>query len=117
MRMKPNLLLLIVTLSWIPSLSFSNELLKEQVVRIINQINAIQPIIKEAQRYQSGNEPIKLHFTAFQGADLKNHNGVYEDLELIKKGLIAYLNQPVIAPKKVEAISGDFLDSPKKVQA
>lgn len=92
----------------------SNELLNEQLVRIINQLNAIKPIISEAERYQSKNAPIKLHLKAFKGADGKTHNGVSEDIELIKKGLIAYLNKPVIAPKKVSPIEGDFIETPKK---
>lgn len=92
----------------------SNDLLNEQLVRIINQLNAIKPIIKEAERYQSQSTPVKFHLKAFKGADNKMHNGVYEDIELIKKGLIAYLNKPAIAPKKVSPIEGDFIDSPKK---
>lgn len=91
-----------------------NELLDEQLVRIINQLNAIKPIIKEAERYQSDKEPVKLHLKAFKGADDKMHNGVSEDIDLIKKGLIAYLNKPAVAPKKVLPIEGDFIESPKK---
>ncbi len=94
--------------------SASNDLLNEQLARIINQLNAIKPIIKEAERYQSQNAPIKLHLKAFKGADNKMHNGVSEDVELIKQGLIAYLNKPLIAPKKVSPIEGDFIESPKK---
>lgn len=97
-----------------PSAPASQELLNEQLVRIINQLNAIKPIIEEAERYQSKNAPVKLHLKAFQGADGKRHNGVSEDIELIKKGLVSYLNKPVIAPKKVEPIAGDFIESTKK---
>lgn len=92
----------------------SQELLNEQLVRIINQLNAIKPIIKEAERYQPENAPVGLHLKAFKGADNQMHNGVFEDVELIKQGLIAYLNKPLIAPKKVSPIEGDFIETPKK---
>ena len=92
----------------------SQALLNEQLVRIINQLNAIKPIIKEAERYQSQGAPVKLHLTAFKGSDNQIHNGVLEDIELIKQGLIAYINRPAVAPKKVSPIEGDFIETPKK---
>ncbi|HAT7747564.1 TPA: hypothetical protein KKX05_002731 [Legionella pneumophila] len=94
--------------------SASQELLNEQLVRMINQLNAMKPIIKEAERYQPEGAPVKLHLKAFKGADNKMHNGVLEDVELIKQGLIAYLNRPAVAPKKVSPIEGDFVETPKK---
>lgn len=96
------------------SVMASQALLNEQLVRIINQLNAIKPIIKEAERYQSQGAPVKLHLTAFKGSDNQIHNGVLEDIELIKQGLIAYINRPAVAPKKVSPIEGDFIETPKK---
>ena len=106
--------LLLGVLSMSQGAMATDELFREQLLRIINQLNAIKPVIREAQRYQVQNAPVKLHLKAFEGADNKTHNGVDEDIELIKKGLIAYLNRPVIAPKKVSPIAGDFIETPKK---
>jgi RAQPRD family integrative conjugative element protein len=115
MRIKLKVLsILFLTIGFSQTALASSDLLNEQIVRIINQLNAIKQIIKETERYQSQNEPVKLHLKAFKGADNKMHNGVYEDVELIKKGLIAYINKPAIAPKKVLPIEGDFIESPKK---
>lgn len=105
---------LLMTVMLAPSAWANQELFNEQLVRIINQLNATLPLIKEAARFQTGHEPIKLHLTSFKDVDNRLHNGVSEDIELIKKGLIAYLNKPAIAPKKVTPIEGDFIDSPKK---
>lgn len=115
MGIKTKLFTVIFLVMGLSQLSLAaNELLDEQLVRIINQLNAVKPIIKEAVRYQSDKEPVKFHLRAFKGSDDKMHNGVEEDIELIKKGLIAYLNKPAIAPHKVSPIEGDFIETPKK---
>lgn len=106
--------LLLLLLSMSQGAMATDELFREQLLRIINQLNAIKPVIGEAERYQVQNTAVKLHLKAFEGADGGLHNGVQEDIELIKKGLIAYLNRPVIAPKKVLPIAGDFIETPKK---
>ncbi len=108
-----NLPIIILAMGLSPIASASDELFNEQLVRIINQLNAIKPLINDAQSYQSPS-PVKLHLKAFIGADNRRHNGVSEDVELIKQGLIAYLNKPMAAPKKVSPIAGDFIASPKK---
>lgn len=115
MRLKLKMFsMVMLAIGFTQTVSASNELLNEQLVRIINQLNAIKPIIKEAERIQSEDAPVKLHLSAFKGSDGRMHNGVGEDIELIRKGLIAYLNKPVIAPQKVLPVEGDFIEAPKK---
>lgn len=85
----------------------------QTLVRIINQLNAINPLINEALQSQPKNARIQLHLEQFEGADNQKHNGLREDLSAIKKALIAYLNKPAIAPRAIKPLALDYIDSDK----
>lgn len=87
---------------------------KESLVQIINQLNAITPIINKAKIYQNKSDKVQVHFNSFVGMDGVRHAGLEEDLNMIKKGLVDYINKPSIEPKKVEHIDGDFIDNVKE---
>lgn len=86
----------------------------ETLVQIINQINAINPLLEEARSQQAKNTRIKLHIDRFQGSDNKSHNGLQEDLNAIKQSLIAYINKPAVEPRKITPLQLDYVDSPTR---
>jgi len=57
----------------------SEEALNETLVRVINQINAIMPLLDEAQDEIEPNARIQLHIESFEGADGLKHFGVRND--------------------------------------
>lgn len=89
-----------------------NSNLNETVVRIINQINAINPLLDEAQSEISPNARIQLHIEGFKDAEGHYHAGLRDDLFAIRNGLIDYINQPTIAPRKVKPLALDFVRKP-----
>ncbi|HBB6940315.1 TPA: hypothetical protein I9553_002428 [Legionella pneumophila] len=86
--------------------------LNETLVRIINQINAIKPLLDEAQSEISPNARIQLHIEGFKDAEGHYHAGLRDDLFAIRNGLIDYINQPAIAPRKVKPLALDFVRKP-----
>ena len=90
----------------------NNANLNETLVRIINQINAIMPLLDEAQTELNPNARIQLHLKSFTDNDGHHHAGVREDLLMIRNGLIDYINQPVIAPRKIKPLNNDFVRKP-----
>lgn len=86
-----------------------NTELNETLVRIINQINAIMPLLDEAQPEVTPNARIQLHIEGFDDAKGQHHAGLRDDLLNIRNGLIDYINQPVIAPRKVKPLALDFV--------
>lgn len=90
----------------------NNPDLNETLVRIINQINAIMPLLDEAQNEISPNARIQLHIEGFKDAQGEHHAGLREDLINIRNALIDYINQPVIAPRKVKPLAMDFVRKP-----
>ena len=87
----------------------SDEALNQTLVRVINQINAVMPLLDEAKTEIEPNARITLHIDAFEGADGKPHEGVRDDLLSIRNALIDYINKPVIAPKTIQPLALDFI--------
>ena len=83
--------------------------LNRTLVRVINQINAILPLLDEAQEEIEPNARIRLHVDAFEGADGKVHAGVRDDLQQVRNALVAYINKPAVEPKTVKPLAFDFV--------
>ena len=106
--MKPFFLMLLITFSSM-SAHANEEALNDTLVRVINQINAILPLLDEAQNEIEPNARITLHIDSFEGADNKTHKGVRGDLLSIRNALIDYINKPAIEPKTVSPLALDFI--------
>lgn len=94
----------------LPLVSHANEeALNQTLVRVINQINAVMPLLDEAQSEIEPNTRIQLHIESFEGADGKTHAGLRNDLLAIRNALIDYINKPAIEPKTIKPLSLDFI--------
>ncbi|HCD9500963.1 TPA: hypothetical protein NGH35_002805 [Legionella pneumophila] len=105
--MKRLLLVLMLSLSF--TSHASEEALNQTLVRVINQINAVMPLLDEAQSEIEPNTRIQLHIESFEGADGKTHAGLRNDLLAIRNALINYINKPAIEPKTIKPLSLDFI--------
>ncbi|HGF1596691.1 TPA: hypothetical protein ACF9NF_002945 [Legionella pneumophila] len=105
--MKRLLLVLLLSLSF--ASHASEEALNQTLVRVINQINAVMPLLDEAQSEIEPNTRIQLHIESFEGADGKTHAGLRSDLLAIRNSLIDYINKPAIEPKTIKPLSLDFI--------
>ena len=85
----------------------SEEALNQTLVRVINQINAIMPLLDEAET--EPNTRIQLHIESFEGSDGKSHPGLRNDLLVIRNALIDYINKPAIEPKTIKPLALDFI--------
>ena len=83
--------------------------LNTTLVRVINQMNAILPLLDEAKDEMKLNARIQLHIDSFEGADGKQHPGVRDDFKSIRNALIDYINKPAIEPKTVKPLEFDFV--------
>lgn len=108
MKKMLTLILLLVSLTG----HANNPNLNETLVRIINQINAIMPLLDEAKTELNPHARVQLQIEGFNDDHDQHHAGVREDLLMIRNGLIDYINQPVIAPRKVKPLNNDFVRKP-----
>lgn len=104
-----NRLLLVLMFSLSLTTHASDRALNQTLVRVINQINAIMPLLDEAQTEIEPNTRIQLHIDAFEGADGKTHPGLRNDLLMIRNALIEYINKPAMEPKTIKPLALDFI--------
>jgi len=83
--------------------------MNEILVRLINQVDAMMPLVQQAQKQQPKNERFQFHFEAFEGSDGEMHNGLKEDLLSIREALIKQINTPSVDPYHIKPLNNDFV--------
>ncbi|MFN7098252.1 MAG: RAQPRD family integrative conjugative element protein [Gammaproteobacteria bacterium] len=109
--MMKTVLIAIAAFSWV---TFSpvfadNEQMNTTLVQLINQIDAMMPLIDQAENEQDKQASEQFHFDTFTSADGKAHNGLRQDLLEVKRALIAQINQPALSPRTVAPLQGDYV--------
>ncbi len=84
---------------------------KMYLVQMINQLDALRPLIIAAQNEQPKNNRIQFHYTDYRDSSGKLHNGLLEDVTAIKQGLEEKLNQTSTEPHQFRAIKGDYINA------
>ncbi len=90
--------------------AYSNDAqMKNTLVKIVNQLEAIKPLINQAQEQQSENPRVKVHFDSWIGPDGTHHNGLRQDINAIQAALINAINKQSIEPRIYKPIKDDFI--------
>lgn len=79
------------------------------VLQLLHQIDALEFTVLAAQKQQSPDARLQFHYTAYRDQERKLHNGVLEDLKLIRTGIAAHLSEYPEEPRRVVPIQGDYL--------
>lgn len=109
MKIKLSLIMILVcVLSMRVMASEASE--KMYLLQMINQLEAVKPLIIAAQNAQIKDARILFHYTSYHDAEGIKHNGLLEDINEIKKGIQEKLNQTAPEPRHFQAIKGDYLD-------
>lgn len=106
--MKKRILGLMVALCLCP-LAHADTTMNETLVRIVNQLDALLPLIDQAEHEQLQNQRVMFHFSSFEGSDGDIHSGLREDVMSMKAAILAQLDQPLIEPESVTPINNDFI--------
>jgi RAQPRD family integrative conjugative element protein len=80
------------------------------LVQLVNQLNALLPVITTAEKSQPKNQRVSFHYSAWHDAKGKRHNGLWEDVREIKSGIEEKLNTVTVEPRVVVPIQGDYLE-------
>jgi hypothetical protein len=69
--------LMIFLACFLPRISFANTLNEDVYLKqIVNQLDAVQPLILTAEKAQPKNKRIQFHYTKYKDANGKNYNGL-----------------------------------------
>src|SRR5688572_17770831 len=80
------------------SLYANNEQMNESLVKIIHELDAIMPLMDEAQQEQDKNTLAQFHFDDFKDVNGVKHEGLREDILSIRQSLINEVNNAPLEP-------------------
>jgi hypothetical protein len=88
--------------------------LNTTLVRIINQLDAILPLIHEGEAEQERSLPslTRFQFKQFKTKDGVIHNGLQEDIMAIHQAIVNAINHTPLAPGHIEPLALDYTDIP-----
>ena len=87
------------------------------LVQLINQLDAMTPMVLAAAREQPKNLRVQFHYTAWRDDKGQLHNGLLEDINDIKAGIRQKLNDATIESRVINPVLGDYQDKNKSVPA
>lgn len=102
--------LIILILMTITNTSFAKDKQeREYLIQLLNQLDAMQPLIIAAEKEQPKNLRVQFHYTKFKDSQGQIHNGLLEDIEAIRAGIKEKLNETQIEPRVFSPIAGDYM--------
>ena len=85
----------------------SETLEKSYLIQMINQLEAMKPLVLAAKHEQLTNLRLQFHYTSYYDSHGK-HNGLFEDINAIEQGIKDKLSQTSIEPHRFAPIKGDY---------
>jgi RAQPRD family integrative conjugative element protein len=79
------------------------------LMQIVNQLNAIKPLIIAASLQQPKTNRVQFHYSHYLDEHHKKHNGLTEDLNQIEMSIQNKLNHIPIEPSVLPPIKGDYI--------
>jgi RAQPRD family integrative conjugative element protein len=79
------------------------------LTQIVNQLNAIKPLITSAAREQHRYNRIQFHYTRYRDSNGKIHNGLLEDINAIENGIREKLDHSTRSQRQFQPLKGDYV--------
>jgi RAQPRD family integrative conjugative element protein len=86
-----------------------NAQMNETLAMIVNQLEAIKPLIIKAEQQQTDHPRYTIHFDAWVDARGVKHHGLSDDINLIQTALIQAINRENQDPRSYQPLSDDFV--------
>lgn len=91
----------------------SQEAERTYLIQILNQLDAMRPLVIAAAQEQPTTNRMQFHYTAFKGNNGKQHQGLLEDINAIEQGIRQKLSS-AIEPRMFQPIQGDYMSHTTK---
>ncbi len=90
--------------------------LNTTLARIINQLDAILPLIEQGEKEQclEPQQAVRFHFAGFVTQDKQYHPGLKEDVLAMRHSILKAIHQTPVAAKAFQPLSLDYIDNPVK---
>jgi len=105
------IILMVLTTTYCSTSFADSEQMKQTLAQIAEQLEAIRPLINQAQQEQSANPRVKIHFNRWIDANGVTHAGLSDDIKSIQQAVIAAINKTPVDPRTIKPLNSDFVDS------
>lgn len=99
----------LLTAGFLSSALASPEQERVYLLQLLHQMDAMQSTLRAAQQEQSPADRVQFHYTIYRDIEGQKHNGILEDLQLIRAGIEEKLSGNNLQPRMIEPIEGDYL--------
>ena len=104
------LLIMLMTSLGVTSCAWAtDDQMKETLVKIIEELQTIQPLIDQAASEQPTNPRVMMHFDNWVDSSGTQHLGLKADLAAIQQALVTAVNRETIEPRVFAPLSDDFV--------
>ena len=83
--------------------------MNQTLVRMINQIDALFPLIDQAASEEDRTARVQFHFDGWTDANGVKHAGLKENLFEMRTALVNQINQSHLTPKKIAPMRDDYV--------
>ena len=110
-KLKALLLAFLISLTLLPAVQAqaSTDQMNQTMVRMINQIDALFPLIEQASKEQDKTARVQFHFNSWVDANGVKHDGLKDNLLEIRTALVNQINQSNLTPKRIAPMNGDYV--------
>lgn len=110
-KLKMLLLGFLISFSFLPEVQAqaSTDQMNQTMVRMINQIDALFPLIEQAAKEQDKAARVQFHFNSWVDANGVKHDGLKDNLLEIRAALVNQINQSNLTPKQIAPMNGDYV--------
>ena len=102
-------LLISLSLMFTVQAQASTAQMNQTMVRMINQIDALFPLVAQASKEQEKTARVQFHFNEWTDANGDKHAGLKENLLEIRAALVNQINQSNLTPKQIAPMNGDYV--------
>lgn len=79
------------------------------LVQLVDQLDAMLPLIKQAEQIQDPHAPVQFHFETWVDSQGVRHNGLKQDVVAMRAAIVAQINAQATAPRALPPLEQDYV--------
>ena len=109
MKKISRVLLIGCTLLWGMSAFADNAQMQQTLVCMINQIDALFPLIDKAKAEQDSGARVQFHFDSWVDNNGVQHDGFRQSMLAMREALVDEMRQTNLTPQSIQPMNDDFV--------
>lgn len=87
-----------------------NDAMNTDLVQLVDQLDAMLPLIAQAEKAQDAKAPVQFHFETWTDNQGIRHNGLKQDVLAMRAAIVGQINAPAMTPRAVAPLEQDYVE-------